>query len=302
MTGLPLPGPHGGDGPAVAAWLGISPEAILDLSASLNPVAPDPVPVVSMHLTAIRRYPAAIRVAAATSALADAIGIDPDRLLLTNGGAEAIALLGAELGGTVAEPDFALYPRSGGPRWKSNPHNPTGRLAEPADTAAVWDEAFYPLATGHWTRGDPDSVVVGSLTKLLACPGLRLGYLMADPHLVASCRARQAAWSVNALAADALPDLLSPVDLPRWSADVAGLRAKLAAVLRRHGLRPQPSQACWLLVHAPSLRAGLAPHGIVVRDCASFGLPGTVRIAVPDETGLARLEEALEHISSANSN
>ena len=60
----------------------------------------------------------------------------PARLLLTNGGAEAIALVAAELGpGWVDEPDFSLYRRHlpaidpDGPRWRSNPHNPTGRLA-----------------------------------------------------------------------------------------------------------------------------------------------------------------------------
>ena len=298
MTALPPAGPHGGDGPAVAAWLGVSPDAILDLSASLNPVAPDPVPVVSRRLAAIRRYPAAVTVATATQALAEAIGTDTGRLLLTNGGAEAIALAGTELGGSVAEPDFALYPRGGGPSWRSNPRNPTGLLAGPEVTATVWDEAFYPLATGQWTRGDTGCVVVGSLTKLLACPGLRLGYLIADPPLLARCRARQPAWSVNALAAEALPDLLAAVDLPRWSAEVAALRAQLAGLLRRHGLEPQPSDACWLLVRAPGLRARLAPHGVVVRDCASFGLPGTVRIAVPGSDGLARLDEALTKANS----
>lgn len=296
MTGPPPAGQHGGDGPAIAAWLGVSPDAVLDLSASLNPVAPDPVPVVSRYLSALRRYPAAVHLARATRALADALGTDPDQVLLTNGGAEAIALVGAELGGTVVEPDFALYPRHGGPRWRSNPHNPTGLLADPQATAAIWDEAFYPLATGHWTRGDTSSVVVGSLTKLLACPGLRLGYLRADPHLIARCRARQAAWSVNALAADALPDLLAAVDLPDWSADVARLRTRLAEMLRGHGLQPQPSQACWLLVDAPGLRTRLAPYGIAVRDCASFGLPATVRIAVPDINGLARLDEAMTNL------
>ena len=298
MSGLlPAAGPHGGDGPAVAAWLGVSPDAILDLSASLNPVAPDPLPVVIQHLTAIRRYPAAVSLARATHALAEAIGAESERLLLTNGGAEAIALAGAELGGRVTEPDFALYPRDGGPRWRSNPHNPTGLLAGPEVAAEVWDEAFYPLATGRWTRGDPDKVVVGSLTKLLACPGLRLGYLLADPALVARCRARQPAWSVNGLAASALPDLLAAVDLPRWSDAVATLRDQLAGLLRGHGLQPLPSHANWLLVKAPELRARLAPHGIVVRDCTSFGMPDSVRIAVPDEVGLARLDQALANLS-----
>jgi histidinol-phosphate/aromatic aminotransferase/cobyric acid decarboxylase-like protein len=290
---LPAAGTHGGDGPAIAGWLGVSADAILDLSASLNPVAPDPLRCVARHLTAIRRYPAAVSLARATQALAEAIGTDPEQLLVTNGGAEAIALAGAELGGCVTEPDFALYPRGGGPRWRSNPHNPTGLLAGPGLEVAVWDEAFYPLATGQWTRGDPGTVVVGSLTKLLACPGLRLGYLLADPALVARCRARQPAWSVNGLAVNALPDLLATVDLPGWSAAVARLRDQLAGLLRRHGLQPRSSDACWLLADAPGLRARLAPHGIVVRDCSSFGMPGIVRIAVPDENGLDRLDHAL---------
>jgi len=34
---------------------------------------------------------------------------------------------------------------------------------------------------------------------------------------------------------------------------------------------------------APGLREALAPHGVIVRDCANFGLPGVVRIAVPND-------------------
>jgi histidinol-phosphate/aromatic aminotransferase/cobyric acid decarboxylase-like protein len=279
-------GPHGGDGARLAAALGVDPGAVLDLSASLNPVAPDVGEVVGKHLDALRRYP---DVGEATTALAHAMAVYPDRLLLTNGGSEAIALVAAELGGRVEEPDFGLYPRARGPLWRSNPHNPTGRLAAHGEEADVWDEAFYPLATGRWTTGRP--LVVGSLTKLLACPGLRVGYVLADPDVVR--RLRQPAWSVNGLAAAALPDLLATVDLPGWAAAVAALRTRLADILRAAGLGPEPSDANFVLVHAPRLRVRLAPHGILVRDCATFGLPDHVRIAVPDDAGLARLEEAL---------
>ncbi|HEY6275084.1 MAG TPA: aminotransferase class I/II-fold pyridoxal phosphate-dependent enzyme [Streptosporangiaceae bacterium] len=294
MAGLPPPGAHGGDGPAVAAWLGVSADGILDLSASLNPVAPDPVLVAGRHLSAIRRYPTPGGTARATRALAGAIGVAPERLLLTNGGAEAIALVAAEIGGSVAEPDFGLYPRGGGPRWQSNPHNPSGLLADASARPAVWDEAFYPLATGQWTRGDDGPVVVGSLTKLFACPGLRLGYLLADPGFVLRCRERQPAWAVNGLAVEMLPELIALADLVSWQRQVAALRGELETVLRRHGLEPRPSQASWLLVDAPGLRARLAPAGIVVRDCTSFGMPGVMRIAVPGEAGIARLAEALD--------
>jgi histidinol-phosphate/aromatic aminotransferase/cobyric acid decarboxylase-like protein len=45
---------------------------------------------------------------------------------------------------------------------------------------------------------------------------------------------------------------------------------------------------------AGAARARLARRGVLVRDCTSFGLPGHVRVAVPDEAGLDRLVEAWE--------
>jgi len=286
---MPPAGSHGGDGRAIAAALGLDPGSVLDLSMSLNPLAPDPVPVVARHLDAVRVYPDP---GGAAEALAGVMGVARERLLLTNGGAEAIVLVAAEIGGRVDEPDFGLHPRGGGPLWRSNPHSPSGLLARSDQIADVWDEAFYPLATGHWTRGD-GSVVVGSLTKLLACPGLRLGYVLADPDLVARCRARQPAWSVGGLAAAALPELLAVADLPGWCAGVARLRGALSDLLASHGLAVRPSDANWVLVDRGGLREALAPHGVVVRDCASFGLPGVTRVAVPSEEGLERLDAAL---------
>ncbi len=290
---VPQAGRHGGDGPAVAAALGLDPERVLDLSQTMNPLAPDPIAIVERHLAALRRYPDPRR---ATDALAAAMGVDAGCLLVTNGGAEAIALVAAVLGGSVDEPEFALHPRGAGPRWRSNPHSPSGLLAAPGETAAVWDEAFYPLATGRWTRGDERAVVVGSLTKLYACPGLRMGYVLAEPELIGRCRDRQVTWSVSTLATAALPDFLESTDLSSWSVQVGTLRRQLVDELHAFGLGTRPSDAPWVLVERAGLRERLAPHGVVVRDCTSFGMPDVTRIAVPSEDGLAALVAALGRI------
>jgi nicotinate-nucleotide--dimethylbenzimidazole phosphoribosyltransferase len=295
---VPPPREHGGDGRAVAVALGLDPRQVLDLSQSLNPVAPDPAEVVTRHAASIGSYPDP---AQATEHLASVIGVDPSRVLLTNGGSEAISLVAAEIGGRVREPEFGLHPRCSGPLWRSNPHNPSGLLASAAERADVWDEAFYPLATGRWTRGDPDAVVVGSLTKLWACPGLRVGYVIAEPELIARVRQRQPRWSVNGLATSSLGELLTRVDLPGWSAAVRDLRERLVEVLARHGLVASPSDASWVLVQLPELRDRLAPMGVMVRDCTNFGLPGVARIAVPSEAGLARLDDALSRIDRPTS-
>lgn len=296
---IPPPAVHGGDGPHLAAALGVPPSAVLDLSVSLNPFAPDVAALATTSLGVLRQYP---DTAMATAALADAMGVDPARLLVTNGGAEAIALVAAgRPRGRVEEPEFSLYRRhlasvaDDAPRWRSNPHNPTGRLAESSEQAAVWDEAFYPLATGHWTRGDRDTIVVGSLTKLFACPGLRLGYVVSDDtDFVDWLRRRQPAWSVGSLSLALVPRLLALAELASWAARIAVLRGELSCLLSAFGLRPQPSDANWVLVEGDgNLRTRLAPMGVLVRDATSFGLSGCARVAVPGEAGLERLAAAL---------
>ncbi|ANS79541.1 L-threonine 3-O-phosphate decarboxylase [Serinicoccus hydrothermalis] len=280
----------------MARALGLDPQDLLDLSQTMNPLAPPVEQLVAGHLEALRRYPDDRD---ATHQLAQALGVEPERVLLTNGGSEAIALVAAELGGGIrSEPDFGLHPRSpDGPRWRSDPHSPTGRLAAPGERADVWDEAFYALATGRWTAGRPD-VVVGSLTKTFSCPGLRLGYVVADPDLIGRLRDRQPHWPVSTLALAVLPDLLAAADLPGWARGIRGLRSELVALLRGHGLETKDTDAPWVLVHRAGLREALAPHGVLVRDCASFGMPGVARVAVPDARGLERLASALRRPSA----
>lgn len=334
---LPPAGAHGGDGPAVEAALGLPPGSLLDLSQNMNPLAPPVTPVVARHLDAVGHYPDDRD---ATRLLAEALGVDPARVLLTNGGSEAIHLVTQVLGGAVrSEPEFGLHPRGAddrppgatgdtvgpegkGPVWRTDPHSPTGRLAGPDEDAGVWDEAFYALATGSWSarevRPDRDeAVVVGSLTKTFACPGLRLGYVvgpegevatLAPEELMARLRTAQPHWSVSALSLAVLPDLLESADLPAWAAGIATLRGELVGVLETAGLRVEAGDAPWVLVResdgsgpdgsgpdgsGAGLRELLAPRGVLVRDCTSFGMPGVVRMAVPGPEGVARVAGAL---------
>jgi threonine-phosphate decarboxylase len=274
---------------------------VLDLSLSLNPFPPDVQAVVRASLGGLRRYPDERR---ATAALAEAMDVDPALLVLTNGAAEAIALVaGVEPVGWVEPPEFSLFEHhlaleACGPRWRSNPANPLGHLAGPDETAAVWDESFWPLATGTWTRGDAEAWRIGSLTKLWSCPGLRIGYVVApDERRAALVRARQPRWSVGSLALAVVEHLAPRSDLSGWAAATAVQRRAVVEGLAERGLAARDSAAPWVLVVRPGLRAELAPLAVVVRDCASFGLDGTVRIAVPDHAGLDRLLAAVDRIA-----
>ena len=192
-TPVPPPGPHGGDAARVAAWLG---RPVTDAARPVGQPEPGGPGRRRRHRRAPRPRPAATRTPPPPPPRwPRAIGVDPDLLVLTNGGAEAIALVAAiEQEGAIVEPEFSLYRRHlervtpDAPRWRSNPSNPIGLLAPPDATARVWDEAFYPLAAGAWTRGDAGSWRIGSLTKVWGCPGLRIGYVIApDAAAAAAC-------------------------------------------------------------------------------------------------------------------
>ena len=129
------PGEHGGDGRLVAASLGLDPAQVLDLSLSLNPFAPDPTPVVRRHLAAgvLGRYPGSRRARARRpTELAAVLGVDRRRVLLTNGGAEAIALVAGRartgLGGRTGLLSLlAPHRRSGIPPGRGSAPIPTTR-------------------------------------------------------------------------------------------------------------------------------------------------------------------------------
>ena len=93
------------------------------------------------------------------------------------------------------------------------PNNPTGRTLDPdrlrqlaeefPQTFFVVDESFIAFADDSRTlRSDRpvNVIIVESLTKAFAIPGLRLGYLIADAGIVAKVRRLLPNWTVNTLA------------------------------------------------------------------------------------------------------
>ena len=197
------------------------------------------------------------------------------------------------------------------------PQNPTGRFFPDAplralaalrpDCLFVVDEAFVDFVPDavSLTRDRPDNVVVLlSLTKSFAVPGLRLGFLSAAPGIAARVRDQLAPWSVNAMAqAVGRAFLEDAAHLSRTRAEVARLRAGLAEALAGiPGVRVFPSEANFLLCRLDSgpgavrLRDRLlTDFGVAIRECSGFeGLDGRYfRVAVRPEADNARLVAAL---------
>ncbi|MHB8263767.1 MAG: aminotransferase class I/II-fold pyridoxal phosphate-dependent enzyme [Acidimicrobiales bacterium] len=301
---VPAPGDHGGDAASVARSLGLEVPDILDLSVTLNPFAPslDLVIRAAVDKGYAGRYPDDLPT---TYMLADAIGVDPDLLVLTNGGSEAIALVAMVVrNGYVDRPEFSLYERHlpvidrDGARFRSNPCNPIGILADMDERAGVWDEAFFQMTTGRWSRGDylSGAYVVGSLTKLFACPGLRMGYAIApDTASAEKLRRLQPRWSFGGIESYALIAALENCDLADWSKLLSSARDDLAALLSSKGFDVQVADAPWVLVSGSAgLRERLLLSGVLVRDCSNFGMAGTYRISVCSDSMLERLDTALD--------
>jgi histidinol-phosphate aminotransferase len=194
-----------------------------------------------------------------------------------------------------------------------NPTNPTGVLHPRAALAAlcrpgrvtVVDESFLDFVPGEpealaAERELPGLVVVRSLTKLHAIPGLRAGYLLAPVPLAARLRAQRPAWSVNALALAAIAACVSrPDHAAAIARETASRRADLIARLEElAGATVHHGAANFVLVHLPGGGAAaerLREQGIAVRPCASFpGLTADhLRLTVRDPATHARVVDAL---------
>lgn len=218
------------------------------------------------------------------------------------------------LEGALAEGYDALY--------LCNPGNPSGRLYPPAVIERVYDlcraagaflvldEAFMDFceeasAKGFIAAGD-SAIVLRSMTKFFAIPGLRLGYAIACEAMAARLDAMGGPWSVNTLALVAGVAAIRDTEYIRQTREfIRRERGYLEDQLSRFPmLTVYPSAANFLLValtnglSAGVLKERLVHSRLLIRDCTNFvGLtPQFFRIAVRTREENGRLLECLNEI------
>ncbi len=190
--------------------------------------------------------------------------------------------------------------------WTCHPNNPTGRawdrgrLLDLIDRApagiTVVDEAYLPFLPDEAERTVVPSVVdrenlivMRSMTKIYSTPGLRVGYLVASPGMVAKLRRSQQPWTVTTAAeVAALASLDDDEYLQRtieliatesirmtdrlW--DVPGIRPVWPGPDRPSWAAPMANFVLVSLVDTPwtstQVQDVLARRGLLARECSNY--------------------------------
>ncbi len=263
----------------LAAWHGVAPERIL-LAASASEF--------------IQRISVAVALLAGAPGASGAAAWVPAHAY----GDYAQAAQAAGLGLTADAAQAALL-------WACDPSSPLGQphAGLAAQVAAlgpgqtlVLDQAYEPLRLEGALALDAEAQdrVWRMLTpnKALGLTGVRAAYAIAPRDAPAALQARVQAlapsWPVGAHGVALLHSWTS-IEAHAWlrecHATLRRWKARQQAALQAAGWRVAPSVANFLVAEPPAglgedWLAGLRRHGIKLRDCASFGLPGRVRMAV----------------------
>lgn len=198
----------------------------------------------------------------------------------------AIYLLPTEREGYKLPSDIRMF-------WLCNPNNPTGRVLDKGylrnlieqnpNVCFVIDQSYEsftlaPLFTAAEAAEFPHVLLLHSLTKRYAMPGLRLGYVTGCSMLLDRLRTHRMPWSVNQLAIEAGIYLLehpqeAPMDVAVYLQETARLRTELE---RLGTLEVWDTQTHFMLVcmrfgKVSALKDYLAnEHGILIRDASNF--------------------------------
>jgi histidinol-phosphate aminotransferase len=206
--------------------------------------------------------------------------------------AVALTAAGVPVRHVVLAPPFALdgivVPDDADLVVVGNPTNPTAVLHTREQLLAlrrpgrilVIDEAFADSVPGEpeSLAGEslPDVLVLRSLTKTWSLAGLRVGYALGSPDVLARLTAQRAHWPVGTLQLTAIAACCAPeavADATAGAARLAELRAEMAAGLESVGARVVDGRAPFVLFSMPGaalIRKSLQNKAIAVRRCDTF--------------------------------
>jgi histidinol-phosphate aminotransferase len=200
----------------------------------------------------------------------------------------------------------------------ANPNNPTGTAlgaAEfsaflqrvPGDVLIVYDEAYIEYAERpdlpNWRelfKQYNNLLTLHTFSKVYGLAGLRIGYGIGHPTLVAEMNKLRTPFNVTSVGqAAALAALDDPDHVRRSVESNRTERKRLFENLSALGLSPVLSETNFLLVpigpHAKSLCDELLHEGVIVRPMAWMGFPEAIRISVGSPAENTRLIGAIAH-------
>ena len=313
---------HGGNIFAVSREHGWNWREVLDFSASINPLGPSPLvkPAICQALDRIVHYPERDP-QRLHRALARIWNVPEERIIAGNGATELIFFLARvhqSSAVTLALPVFSEFQRAfrgsgttdllAPESWPgegllvlTRPANPTGwtlpietlrRYLENSAASVLVDESFLEFSccpsAATLIEQYPRLMVLRSLTKFYALPGMRVGALLATESTVRAWKEQREPWQVNVLAEEAALAALSDSDHAAKSIEfVTGERVWLSDQIRSlPNTDPLPSDANFIFIRLTHPAAALSKHllqsRILIRNCS--GWPGVhgeaVRIAV----------------------
>jgi histidinol-phosphate aminotransferase len=202
----------------------------------------------------------------------------------------------------------------------ANPNNPTGsymtaaemrRLHEglPASALLVIDAAYSEYvrrndyeAGVELVRSSDNVVMTRTFSKVFGLAGIRIGWAYCPAHVAEVLNRVRAPFNVNIAAQRAAAAALEDrAHTERVLAHNETWRARLTEQIRALGLRVDDSVANFLLIHfpdSPGLSATdadrfLMARGIILRGCASYGLPDCMRLTVGSEEANRAAVDAL---------
>jgi threonine-phosphate decarboxylase len=171
------------------------------------------------------------------------------------------------------------------------------------ETLFVVDEAYLDFSDekSALTLGADNLLVLRSLTKAHALAGLRLGFAIGARGRIEALRRVRPPWSVNALAqAAGVAALADTGHLIGSLHALARAKRQLVEDLAVAGFAPLDSATSFFLLEvgdAANVREALLRRRLLVRDCASFGLPTYIRISTRQPEHNARLLAALHEVA-----